>query len=1477
MLNIPVIQQRLALLVSHELSTILKTQVKIEKIDIGFLNRIIATNLIIKDQKKDELIKVSRLSTKFEVIPLFSGRISINNIQLFGFNINLSKEDPNAKPNYQFIIDALSPKKEENKKDKPLDLRINSVVIRRGKLSYNVISEEETPGHFNPNHINIQNIVANISLKALQQDSLNASIKRLSIEEASGLDLKKLSLKVTANSKQMSVENFTLQMPNTSLNFDTIHLTYDSIASINDFANQVNFSVKTKPSYFTPQDLSFLVPQLSHFNSQIDLSLAVSGRLNQLECHEISLNADNDFQLKGAATFQELSNPENAFIYGKLSQLFINKQGVDFIFKNLGITNAEIPKPLKNLDDLLFVGEISGYFTDLVTYGTLSSNIGAIKTDLKISSSNDELKRFAYSGTVKSQELQLGKLLDNSNLGNVSFKLDINGKHIKKQKPDITFKGLISALSFNDYTYDDIYLDGRYNRNGFNGNIRLDDPNGAISVDGVINLENKTPVFDFSAFIHDFRPNALHLTKDYKEADFSVKLNANFEGNSIDNLSGTINIDSLQYRSPANNYFLNSLQINAFQKSKEVKHIDIISDFFNATIDGKFNTKKIPLSIKQILYKYLPTLINQPANNRAENNDFNLYVNINDTEFFTTLLNIPFHIYKPIIIKGNVNDNDEKIYLEGYLPRFKYEDRYFESGMFIIENNDSIFSSNIRLSQFKQNGAVNLSILTKAHNDSIYTDLHWGNNAHSTYSGKFSANTSFSRDESNRSKLKSTIDILETNVILSDSIWTIHPSKIIIEPKHIDVEDFKFTQGDRYLNISGVISDEPNDSIVAELKDINLGYVFDIADVTDDVFFGGDATGKAYASGVLNTPKLNTQLFIKGFSLNHELLGDLNIYGAWNNESKGIFLDAVINEEGYGKSMVQGYIYPVAPKGGLDLNINAHNLRVNFINHYMNTVVQDFTGRASGKVHFYGKFKELTLSGAVKTDASLKFDFLNTSFHVNDSIRLVPTGINFNHIKISDTEGNSGNLNGYVHYDHFKDINYSLDIHINNMLVMNTKEAPDLPFYGTVYATGNALLTGNARDGLNANVAVTTNRNTNFTYSTGATVSATNSQFITFVDKTPRRSIDSIAITTHYEEHVKQSQVDNSRADIRLNLLVDATPDATVKIIIDPVSGDYISAKGYGNIRTEFFNKGDVRLFGTYNIQQGVYKFSLQEVIRKDFIIKNGSRITFNGPPLNANLDINAYYTVTSASLNDLIPDASSFVQQPNIKVNCLMHLEGNLLNPTLKLDIELPTERDEIQGLVRNYISTEEQMNMQILYLLGLGKFYMENSTGTRQSDMMSSVLSSTLSGQLNNMLSQIIDNNNWNLGTNLSTGERGWTDVEVEGILSGQLLNNRLLINGNFGYRDNPMSNTNFIGDFEAEWLVNKNGDIRLKAYNETNDRYYTKTNLTTQGVGILFKKDFSKWNELFFWNRWKLRKMKHEMEKAKRKEEEEIEVIQ
>ena len=1098
----------------------------------------------------------------------------------------------------------------------------------------------------------------------------------------------------------------------------------------------------------------------------------------------------------------------------------------------------------------------------------MHTDLGGVNMDLKLSSDKSK-GLFAYSGAVRTTDYKLGKLLANEQLGEITFNLDVHGRHVTDRLPVVELKGLIASVDYSRYRYENITLDGEYKQGGFNGKVALDDPNGSIYLNGDVNVSSRIPTFNFQAIINKLRPHDLNLTSKYPDTEFSLKLRANFTGGSVDEMIGEINVDSLEFMSPEKQYFMNNMNIRASKQNNE-NQLRLTSEFLTASVEGKFQYHTLPASILNIMRKYVPSLILPPKKPIETHNNFQFDIHIYNTDILSTIFDIPLTVYTHSTLKGYFNDPLQRLRVEGYFPRLQYKNNFIESGMILCENPSDHIRARVRLTNLKKKGAVNLSLDAQAKDDNISTTLNWGNSAAVTYSGQLAAVAKFLRTEGEKPLLKAMVEVKPTDIILNDTLWQIHPSQVVVDSGKVDVNNFYFSHQDRYVRINGRLSDNPQDSVKVDLKDINMGYVFDIASISDDVNFEGDATGTAYASGVFKKPVMNTRLFIKNFSLNQGRLGDLNIYGEWDNENRGIRLDASIKDISTTPSRVTGIIHPLKPESGLDLNIEANELNLKFLEHYMKSIANDIKGRATGKVHFYGKFKGLNLDGAVMTDASMNFDILNTHFAIKDTILLAPTGLTFNNIHISDMEGHSGRMNGYLHFQHFKNLNYRFEIQANNMLVMNTKESTDMPFYGTVYGTGNALLTGNAIQGLDVNVAMTTNRNSIFTYINGSVASATSNQFIKFVDKTPRRTIqDSIQIISYYEQlqQKRQEAEEEQKTDIRLNILVDATPDATMKIIMDPVAGDYISGKGTGNIRTEFYNKGDVKMFGSYQINQGVYKFSLQEVIRKDFVIKNGSTITFNGAPLDANLDIQASYTVNSASLNDLIPEeSSSIIQQPNVKVNCIMNLSGILVRPTIKLGIELPNERDEVQTLVRNYISTEEQMNMQILYLLGIGKFYTEDARNNQNSNVMSSVLSSTLSGQLNNALSQVFETNNWNIGTNLSTGDKGWTDMEVEGILSGQLLNNRLLINGNFGYRDNPMANTNFVGDFEAEWLINRSGDIRLKAYNETNDRYYTKTNLTTQGVGIMYKKDFNKWSDLFFWNKWKLRNKRKQEEKSK-----------
>lgn len=1472
LLNIPNVQRAMSAFIAKELSEVLHTNLKIGKINIGLLNRIIIDDVLLDDQSGKEMLKVSRLSAKFDILPFFKGKISISSVQLFGFNIDLNKKTPESPSNCKFVIDAFA-SKDTVKKENSLDLRINSILIRRGRLSYHVLSENETPGKFNAKHVQLQNIIANISLKAMNRDSLNLSIKRLSFDEkASGFSLKKMSLKMVANDKKTTIDNFAIELPETSLKMDTIHVVYDSLQAFDQFAEKVRFSFHTLPSQITLKDISPFVPALSHFKDPITLDMDVKGTVDQLTCPRLEITADNEqFRLSGDVSLQDLSRPQDAYVYGKLSELSANTRGVAFLVRNLSSNYNGVPPVLERLGDIDFRGEISGYFTDLVTYGLLRTGLGNVKTDLKLSSDKSK-GLFAYSGAVKTEEFGLGRLLNNDKLGEITFNLDVVGQHVADKLPAVELKGLVSSVEYSRYKYENITLDGEYKQGGFNGKVALDDPNGSIYLNGDVNVTSKVPTFNFQAVVYKVRPNDLNLTPDkYEDTEFSLKLNANFTGGNINEMIGEINVDSLEFTAPDKDYFMKNMNISATRLNNG-NQFRLTSEFLTASIEGNFQYQTLPASILNIMRRYIPSLILPPKKPIETNNNFQFDIHIYNTDILSKIFDIPLTVYTHSTLKGYFNDALQRLRVEGYFPRLLYNNNFIESGLILCENPSDHIRARVRFTNHKKNGPVNLSLDAQAKNDNVSTTLNWGNNAITTYSGQVAAVAQFLRTEGEKPLLKAIVDVKPTDVILNDTLWKIHPSQVVVDSGKVDINNFYFSHHDRYVRINGRLSGVPEDTVKIDLKDINMGYVFDIARVSDDVNFEGDATGTAYASGVFKKPVMNTTLSVKNFTLNQGRLGDLNVYGEWDNEKRGIFLDASIQDISPSPSRVTGMIYPLKPESGLDLKIEANELNLKFLEHYMRSIANDIRGRGTGKVHFFGKFKALNLDGAVMTDASMKFDILNTRFAVKDSIHLTPTGLTFDNMQITDAEGHPGVVDGYLRYQHFKNINYRFEIQANNMLLMNTKESTDMPFYGTVYATGNALLAGNATQGLDVNLAMTTNRNTVFTYINGSVASATSNQFIKFVDKTPRRTLpDSIQATSYYEliQQKRQVEEEKHQTDIRLNILVDATPDATMRIIMDPVAGDYISAKGTGNIRTEFYNKGDVKMFGNYRISQGVYKFSLQEVIRKDFVIKDGSTITFNGTPLDANMDIQATYTVNSASLNDLNPDVSAIAQQTNVRVNCIMNLNGMLVRPTIKLGIELPNERDEIQTLVRNYISTEEQMNMQILYLLGIGKFYTEDTRNNQNSNVMSSVLSSTLSGQLNNALSQVFETNNWNIGTNLSTGDKGWTDMEVEGILSGQLLNNRLLINGNFGYRDNPMANTNFVGDFEAEWLINRSGDVRLKAYNETNDRYYTKTNLTTQGVGIMYKKDFNKWNELFFWNKWKLRN--------KRKREKKIEEAQ
>lgn len=1452
--------------VASQLSTHLQTELTMGRIDMGLLNRIILEDVLLKDQAGAELLKVARLSARFDIWELFKGKISINSVQLFGFDLKLSRPSAQEPLNLQFILEALAT--DQPQTDSKINLRINSLLVRRGKLSYDVLDQAQAEeGVLDSQHLQFNNIIANISLKALQNDSIHANIKRLSLNEQSGLKLKKLALKVVGNREQMQIDQVKLALPNSLLALDTIKLNYKGITSFEDFAEQVELSIQTLPSYLTLADLSPLVPSFKSFHEKIQLGLAVEGTLNHLNCPRISLQGGEHLVLQGSGTVEDLSRPRDAFIDAKLSRLSLDQEGMRFLLRNLQEDFEEVPPILQRMGHLSFRGELSGYPDDFVTYGVFRSKQGSLRTDIKFTNAQEKHK-ISYRGSLQATDFKLGELLANEDLNTISFNFEVNGSKQKElDYPDVLLQGEIADFDYSNYRYEKIAINGRYKQGGFDGALLLDDPHAYIDLNGRFNLVQALPTFDFTAQIKHFKPYLLHLNDRDEEEEFSVELVANFTGGSIDEMNGEININALDYRTSDLSYQLDNFNVQALHTAQENKLL-INSNFLKAHIEGNYSYKTLWNSILNTTKRYLPSLTASLQTPAQSHNNFSFEVDLVDTKILTHLFNIPFQTYTHSTLKGYFDDENQRVHIEGYFPRLRYNNDFYESAMLLLENPGEHLEAHARFTKQRKYGAVNVAVLAQAKDDYVTTSVNWGNNGTVTYSGRFDTETYFERleDERKQKYLQTHLSIHPSEVILNDSVWQLHASEVLLNNKKVEVENFLFSKGNQFININGMASAQAQDTIFLYLNDVDLGYIFDITGISEDVDFKGKTTGYAVASQLFKEPQMTTNLHVTNFTFNDGPLGDMDIYGAWDNESEGIFLDADMNENDVGLTAVTGFIYPLAPKSGLDLKIAGRGTNIKFLEFYMDGIASDIRGRAYGDARLHGKFSGLNLEGNLLADASLQIDVLNTSFALQDTLRFSPTGIDFRQIQVKDPEGHLGTLNGRLNYRHFGDLSYRFEVASKNLLVMNTQEDPDWPFYGKIFGTGNTIISGNANE-LNVDAAIRTERNSQFTFITNATESAASNQFVEFVDKTPFRTVQDtvpLSLEDYMAAHRERAKIDEE-LDIRLNLQIDASPSTNVKVILDPLAGDYMSVWGTGNVRLDFYNKGDIKLFGSYEINKGLYKFSLQEVIRKDFTILEGSSITFNGRPLDASLNIHAQHTVNTVSLNDLIPSESLLTNQPHIKVNCMMNISGVLTRPQLSFDLDIPNERDEIKTLVRNYVSTEEQKNMQVLYLLGIGKFYMADNTNTQSSDMMSSVLSSTLSGQLNDILSHMINNNNWTFGTNVSTGNKGWTDVEVEGMLSAQLLNNRLLINGNFGYRDNPLTNTNFVGDFEAELLLNRSGNIRLRAYSKTNDRYLSRTNLTTQGIGILFRRDFTYWKELLFWRNIRARRQAKQAQKA------------
>ena len=1391
LMHLPSVQTFLGKEVAEALADKFGTKVEVGKVNLGFFNRIIIDDVMMYDQQGDSLIYASRLSAKIDYMAATQGKISVSSAQIFGLRANLYRQTAKSPANYQFVLDSLASK--DTTQHKPLDLHIGSLIIRRGAITYNQRDVAPRSGVFSPQHIRVSELSSHILLNHVTDNSIDLLLKKLSFKDESGFKLQSLHFKLQADRQKATLKEFRLLMPRSELVLDDLKATY-RFGGKRFIPESLRFEGGIQQSKITFADVASLVPALRHFDDAVFVSSRFSGTAKSISVPSLNLRTGSgsiNLQARGSYSHASSHPVWNADI----ANLNLSPAGVEFLAENLG-SKVKIPKEIQRLGTIHLTGKAKGYEKVLSAKGNIETDAGNIS--LQAIKNDDRIK-----ASVDTRGVNLGRILDNRKLGTVVAKIDAHGtmKHIFA-------KGNIARFDYGNYDFHNIDIDGDYDMKTLRGTASIADPNVNLSVKGDYQLGSRLYALD--AAINHLRPTVL----------------------------------GIKMHDPS--YSLDNISISANNKGKE-GHLDVEAPFVSLYARGQYDLTTIYGSIMRLVADKLPTIPGISKHAAKGYNDFTLQANITSAEVLQRMFGLPLSLSLPVHINGNISDAEKNVNLYINAPNFSWDGSAFHDANIELNTIGDSLKMEARISQgLPYEKAPVYRLRAAAADNNLSTLLYYANQSSKLpITGKIDTRTQFFTSDNGATGVHVTVNPSE--IMLGEKKWLLNPADIIYRKNELTVDMLNFSHGDQHIIINGKATPKATDSIVADLKDVDVAYILNLVNF-HSVDFAGKASGKAVVKSIFQTPEAYANLDVKDFVFENGHLGTLHAKAAYDNQEGQINIDATAEDGPEHLTVINGYVSP--KRNYIDLGIEAHNTSLKFMENFCGSFLNNVEAWCKGKLNVVGDLKNINLVGDVVAHGRMHMKQLGTDYTFNHlRAHAIPDDIQFEGDSIYDSHYNGKHshfalIRGGIHHKHLTRLSYDLDIDANNFLGFDTHEFGDDTFYGTVFATGTVGIHGKSGETI-IDIDATPEPHSIFVYNVASPDAISAGSFIHWNDATP------YIYRPYSPDSDKDKKKDSSSdfsSDMRINFLVNTNPNLTLKLMMDDQTGDYITLNGNGVIRANYYNKGGLDMFGNYVVDHGQYKLTIQNIIKKDFDFQPGGTIAFGGDPYNAPLNLQAKYTVNGVPLSDL--NIGRSFSSNNIRVDCLMDITGTPGAPKVDFSMDLPTVNSDAKQMIYSVINSQEEMNQQVLYLLGIGRFYTQTKNNQTSEDAsqqsqtslaMQSLLSGTISQQINNVLSSFVNSSNWNFGANISTGNEGFNNAEYEGILSGRLLNNRLLFNGQFGYRDNANATQSFIGDFDLRYLIFPNGNLSIHVYNQTNDRYFTRNSLNTQGVGLIMKKDF------------------------------------
>ncbi|MBN1387454.1 MAG: translocation/assembly module TamB [Bacteroidales bacterium] len=1424
-----------------------------------FFNQIEVNNILIKDNTADTMLYSPVVKAGIRKIKVKERLISLGHVDIDSPVIKL-RPDTNNVLNLTSLTKLLA---NEDTVKRNTDLLIRQIAIDNGELSYRSGNRPDTSETFDIHNINLSDFNLTIDNLIKHHSNIGLSISEFSFSTGKGFEMENLITEVRIEDGKYSFIDPAIKTSNSFINSELIGV--DIISNGNDFnfLRDADLKLTLQSSLISLSDLGYFLEPLKGMDNDILFSGSITGTVQEMNGRDITLSYSDSTMLTCDFDLSGMPDIQNTFMFIRVESFTTTAREIAEL-EIPGMDKLDPGNELLKLGTISFNGNFTGFIQDFVTYGTINTELGSVSTDILFRP--DTSSTFFYKGTLQARLIELGKILSRENiLGSLSAHLDVEGtlKSLKNFRADI--EATIDSVEFKNYIYSDIAISGLVTEKIWDGTVTSNTEDLKMDLLGRFDFTGNLPEVDFSLNLLEADLYKLNIDQSDSLSSLSMLLTASFAGNSINNMTGNIRLLNSKLRRNGDEFDLFDCSISAFNIDSSTMGINLRTDYVDADIRGKYDPASIIPDLTLAGSSLFPSLINSRANEFSSRNDFEYEIRFKNTDLINEFFQTDFLLSPGFTIKGSIKPEhkiniaaagDYAIYKTNSLSGLDLNCTIENTGMLV-----DLYSE--QLSLVNRLNLEKLGITSTTNTDIFNININWDNNGNLENKGIIAAEGIFSKPDSINTRLD--LNLLPAQLVINDKSWQVDSSRFVIDSTSISVNRFMVNRQEEYFMIDGKISEDPYDSINISFKGLNLAGLnkLEREQTKEDsrkleFVLEGLMNGEILLTDFYNNPMFETDVLIESFKVNDQVHGDVKILSVWDNNGKVAGISLSNNKNGINTFRVDGEYNPVGKQ--LDLMAAVNEMPLDILNLFLKSFASEVNGLGSGSLRIISDNGNMSLEGSVMAEqASMTIDYLQSNFRFSDSIRFNNNKIIFRNIQISDNRNNKAVVDGYVAHDNFKEWLVNLRIDADNIMALDTRQKDNSLFYGTAYASGVIAIGGPANN-LDFSISAKTGRNTRMFIPLSSGEEVSDYTFISFREENEQTGKD-VPVNLPFLNREKAKS-------ISLNFELEVTPDAEVQLVFDSKLGDVMKARGTGTLNMTLDEEGDFTIFGDYVIEDGEYQLTLGNIFNKRFIVEEGGTISWNGDIMNANIDVKAIYKL-KASLEDLFQDEA---YAERIPVECHLNMSGQLVNPIIGFDIYLPTADESMRTDLRAAIDSEEEMSRQFLYLLVMNSFYPDPAvTGTSLNttnagaSAMGVTTTEMLSNQLSNWLSQI--SNDFDIGFTYRPGNE-ISSQEVEVALSTQLLNDRVVINGNFDVGGETggqtSSSTNEItGDFNVEVKITEK--IRFKVFNRSNDNLVYETAPYTQGFGLFFRQSFDKFSDLF-------RKNKSEMKK-----EEEPEIIE